>query len=165
MVVNLDSYSIGHSNWNFLFLGSLKPGESNWNHFWYAVSLSQAPRLKNFLYSEGKALDAIKSTTFGALYDLPSFGYPAMTEGTGVVRGYLLSFADDSWMPSIDELEEYDPRRSIEENVYNRVKIDVYSDDGSYLGKHWGYSMQMSRIRSFGGVLIESGEWSPKSRK
>ena len=114
-------------------------------------------------YSEGKVVDAIKSTTFGTLYDLPSFGYPAMAEGTGVVRGYLLSFADDSWMTPIDGLEEYDPKGPMEENVYNRVKIDVYSDDGSYLGKHWGYSMKMSRIRSFGGVLIESGEWSPKS--
>lgn len=107
-------------------------------------------------------MEAIKSTTFGALYDLPKFGYPAMTEGNSIVRGYLLSFPDDSWMPGIDELEEYADGRPAEENVYNRVKIDVYSDDGSYLGKHWGYSMQLSRIRSYDGIFLESGEWSPR---
>jgi gamma-glutamylcyclotransferase (GGCT)/AIG2-like uncharacterized protein YtfP len=127
--------------------GTLKPGECNWDK-----------------YCEGRVTEVIKAQTFGKLYDFPELGYPAMSEGDDVVRGYLLSFVDDSWQGPIDELEEYDPTLSLEENIYQRSKIEVYTDDGQPLGSSWGYSMLPSRIASLGGIEVKSGEWKPLTK-
>jgi gamma-glutamylcyclotransferase (GGCT)/AIG2-like uncharacterized protein YtfP len=86
-----------------------------------------------------------------------------MTAGEGTVRGYLLTFKDDSWLGPIDGLEEYDPARPREDNMYNREEIDVFGEDGSFLGSHYGYSMSTARVLGYRGILVE-GEWQSRGR-
>lgn len=68
----------------------------------------------------------------GYLYALP-FGYPAMTIGSGTVRGFLLSFYNPECLTRLDEFEQHDPsefRRYkpdliLAENQYERKQIEV----------------------------------------
>jgi gamma-glutamylcyclotransferase (GGCT)/AIG2-like uncharacterized protein YtfP len=122
--------------------GTLKPGEYNYQY-----------------YCAGKVVEAIKAYTWGQLYHL-TLGYPALTTGNDKVTGFLLTFADKEILKSLDELEDYCPQRSPQENEYQRQKIPVYDLAGQSLGKAWGYVMALEKVQQFGGVLVPSGWWT-----
>lgn len=122
--------------------GTLKPGE-----FYYPQ------------YCEGKCVEAREARVKGQLFDLP-FGYPAMTEGEGVVYGYLFQFADEQILRDLDELEDYDPTRSTDANEYQRVAVEVCDLSGGAIGRAWTYVMSAERVRRSGGVFLADGVWT-----
>jgi len=121
--------------------GTLKPGEENYP-----------------AYCEGKAIAVQPAYTYGKLYHL-CLGYPAMTVGTEKVQGYVLTFADESNLVELDELETFDPQGLPENNEYQRKMIPLYDLEDQYLGQAWGYLMNLEKIEAFEGVFIPSGCW------
>lgn len=122
--------------------GTLKPGERNYP-----------------IYCEGKTLQEKEAYTNGTLYHL-SLGYPGLLEGEGKARGILLTFADETALLELDELEDYRLGRSARENEYQRKKIPVYSLAQEFLGEVWGYVMTPEKIRQYQGKPILSGCWT-----
>ena len=122
--------------------GTLKPGEYNYQK-----------------YCQGKTIAEIPAYTIGELYHLAP-GYPAITEGNRRVEGYLLSFAGDDILKSLDILEGYSDRDASECNDYNRQLIEVYSLSGEPLAQAWGYIMSKKNIAAFGGKILNCDRWS-----
>jgi gamma-glutamylcyclotransferase (GGCT)/AIG2-like uncharacterized protein YtfP len=121
--------------------GTLKPGECNYDRYCaHAVVGKQA------------------AIVYGQLFDLP-LGYPALTPGPGVVHGFLLEFANDSVLAQLDELEEYDPQRPIEQNEYVRIRVKTFSPQHQPLGVAWAYQMPLEQAKRFGGVRLPHGLW------
>jgi gamma-glutamylcyclotransferase (GGCT)/AIG2-like uncharacterized protein YtfP len=120
--------------------GTLKPGESN------------------YYLCENYVIAAKKAIAKGKLFHLP-VGYPAMTPGEGKVYGYLLSFPDSQILPTLDELEDYDPQKPMSENIYNRQYIDVFQPNGVYLSHAWAYLMTLEKVNQFGGIPVLDGCW------
>lgn len=100
-----------------------------------------------------------RAIAFGQLYHLP-LGYPAMTPGNSQVHGFLLTFAEPAILSHLDELEDYNPNRSPEENEYNRQFIETYNLAGKSLGLAWAYLMTSEQVQRLGGVFMSSGWWS-----
>lgn len=123
--------------------GTLKPGEINYQRF-----------------CTGKVIDAQKATTLGQLFALP-MGYPAMTNGTEVIHGYLLTFGDSQILNVLDELEDYQRAREISINLYNRESAEVYDLKGWSLGRAWIYVMNPERVIKLGGIHLVDGCWNP----
>ena len=85
--------------------------------------------------------------THGTIYDLHC-GFPAYTrEGSGVVRGELLT-ADDAAFRMMDRLEGY-PR------LYRREEIEVVTEAGGRV-RAWVYIMN---ALPEGATPIASGDW------
>ncbi len=122
--------------------GTLKPGEANYQR-----------------YCAGKVIEAKRAIAFGQLFDLP-LGYPAMTSGESLVHGFLLTFSDSAILTLLDELEDYDPHRTLEENEYNRKQIETYNLIGQALGLAWAYFMAAEQVQHLQGIPIPSGCWS-----
>ncbi|HEY9596954.1 MAG TPA: gamma-glutamylcyclotransferase [Cyanophyceae cyanobacterium] len=121
--------------------GTLKPGEINYQR-----------------YCVGKVVEAQEAIAYGQLFDL-SLGYPAMTLGENPVQGCLLTFADPAILSALDELEDYNPHRALEENEYYRQQIETYNLAGQSLGMAWVYLMTPEQVQHLDGVLITSGCW------
>ncbi|MFB6276352.1 MAG: gamma-glutamylcyclotransferase [Halothece sp.] len=121
--------------------GTLKPGEANFER-----------------YCGGKVSKVTPAYTFGHLYALP-VGYPAMTTGDTEVSGVLLTFSDEQLLADIDGLEDYDPKRPAEDNLYQREWLTLYAPSGESLGKAWGYRMAFWRVQQLGGIFLPSGCW------
>jgi gamma-glutamylcyclotransferase (GGCT)/AIG2-like uncharacterized protein YtfP len=130
--------------------GTLKPGEENY------------PR-----YCEGRVKNYQSAFTLGNLFDLPQ-GYPAMTSGNQRVYGYLLEFGDAEALSSLDELEDYHPAREESENLYYRVKQEIFlasevrekfPQPQISLGLAWVYLMTESRVRQMRGKIVVGGCW------
>lgn len=125
--------------------GTLKPGEVNYNR-----------------YCLGKVVEETRAIAFGQLFDLP-VGYPAMTPGDSPVSGFLLTFTDTAILGVLDDLEGYNPHRTLDKNEYYRQKIQIYNLARQSLGWAWGYRMNSERVNRLGGIPIPSGWWSQKS--
>ena len=82
-----------------------------------------------------------------------------MTVGAEQVQGYLLTFADESNLVELDELETFDPKGLPENNEYQRQMIPIYDLEDQYLGQAWGYVMNLEKIEAFGGIFLPSGWW------
>jgi gamma-glutamylcyclotransferase (GGCT)/AIG2-like uncharacterized protein YtfP len=121
--------------------GTLKPGERN-----YAI------------YCQNKVIEIDEVYTQGYLYHL-MLGYPAMILGEGKVRGYLLSFGDETVLKDLDHLENYDQQRSPQNNQYLRQELPIYQLTGKPCGQAWGYIMTPDTVKKFGGKLLPSGWW------
>jgi len=131
--------------------GTLKPGEINYQR-----------------YCADKVLTVKRAIAFGQLYHLP-FGYPAMTLSSDCaersakgdrVEGFVLSFPNVEVLNYLDLLEDYHPRRPIEENEYYRQQIDTYNLDLTSLSSAWVYLMTLKQINTFGGRRLPDGWWS-----
>jgi len=120
--------------------GTLKPGESNFDRHCQ------------------KALEIQEAIAYGTLYALP-MGYPAMTCGNSLVHGFLLSFSDPKILIALDELEDYCPDRSIEQNEYYRQKTQTFSLTRQPLGDAWVYLMELEKAKRL-GVLLPEGHWT-----
>jgi gamma-glutamylcyclotransferase (GGCT)/AIG2-like uncharacterized protein YtfP len=130
------------SNLKVFVYGTLKPGEYNYQR-----------------YCEGKVVEEKRAIAFGQLFNLP-LGYPAMTLGESPVQGFVLTFSNPAFLDVLDELEDYNPHRTPEENEYIRQQIETYNLSGQSLGLAWVYLMTVEQVQRFGGVLMPSGWWS-----
>ena len=126
---------------NIFVYGTLKPGESNY----YLC--------KNYVIAAKPAI------AHGKLFHLP-IGYPAMTLGQDQVHGYLLSFANSQLLPTLDELEDYDPKQPKSENIYNRQYIEVFQPKEASLGQAWAYLMTPEKVSQFAGIPVLDGCWN-----
>jgi gamma-glutamylcyclotransferase (GGCT)/AIG2-like uncharacterized protein YtfP len=122
--------------------GTLKPGECNYSY-----------------YCAKSVVEAIPAYTWGNLYHLP-LGYPGMTLGNSKIAGFVLTFSNEKILASLDELEDYEPERSPQENEYQRQKILVYELSGKLLGEVWGYLMTSERVKQLEGIFVPSGWWT-----
>ena len=129
---------------NVFVYGTLKPGERNYLY-----------------YCAGKTIRETKAYVRGELSHLP-LGYPAMTEGDKKIEGYLLTFANNSILTSLDELEDYHPDRSPDLNEYYRQQVPVYNLANDFLEKAWIYLMNLEKIKQLQGTILDSGCWSSK---
>ncbi|MGF1487705.1 MAG: gamma-glutamylcyclotransferase [Prochloraceae cyanobacterium] len=126
----------------FFVYGTLKPGEINYN-----------------IYCKDLVIEEKLALAKGILYDLP-LGYPAIIEGEGWVKGYLLTFKDKSISNTLDALEDYQPGRSPLENEYYRKLITVYNPKQIQIGLAWGYFMTWEKVKKFKGIKNLSGCWN-----
>ena len=126
---------------NVFVYGTLKPGESNYQSY-CAIDVIKAKR----------------AITFGQLFALP-LGYPAMTLGSCVIHGFLLSFSNHVILERLDWLEDYNPNRSFGQNEYYRQQIETYNLALDSLGLAWVYLMTLEQVKYHGGLLIPSGWW------
>ncbi|BAZ18160.1 hypothetical protein NIES4071_100430 [Calothrix sp. NIES-4071] len=134
--------------------GTLKPGEENY-----------------IKYCADRVIDSQPAFAMGKLYALPQ-GYPAMTQGSSPVWGYMLSFADSEILAELDELEDYHPSRHSSENLYNRQYINIFSQDHTKtspgrpqrIGQVWAYLMEESLVHQLGGAIQDDGLWSGHSK-
>ncbi|MEM0979115.1 MAG: gamma-glutamylcyclotransferase family protein [Cyanobacteria bacterium P01_H01_bin.58] len=122
--------------------GTLKPGEAYYEEYCAPYVVSVTPSL-----------------TRGCLYHLPQ-GYPALTVGDRWVTGSLLHFRNDSRLAQMDEFEDYNTAVPAVQNLYIRQWRPIFTTDQQPLGSAWMYVMQVSRVVSYGGVLIPEGQWS-----
>ncbi|MDJ0725329.1 MAG: gamma-glutamylcyclotransferase [Prochloraceae cyanobacterium] len=125
----------------FFVYGTLKPGEINYK-----------------LYCQGLVVEEKLALTKGLLFDL-SLGYPAMMEGEGWIKGYLLTFKEKSILDTLDRLEDYQEKRSPSENEYYRKLIAIYNPELIEIGQAWGYFMNSEKIKQFQGIRLFSGCW------
>lgn len=121
--------------------GTLKPGESNY-----------------LRYCSGKVVQSQVAIALGRLFELP-MGYPAMTKGAGWVQGSLLGFQTWQMLEQLDYLEDYNPNRSPDKNLYNRQQIEVFNLNQQPLGDAWVYLMSSAKIQRLGGVFLPQGHW------
>lgn len=108
----------------------------------------------------GKTVREIPAQVHGRLYHLAA-GYPALLQGAGWVKGYLLEFRDSAAtvLRDIDELEDFSEDRPSSENEYQRVPIEVFTPRGESLGTALTYLMSREQITAMGGVPLPTGEW------
>lgn len=130
------------TNLQVFVYGTLKPEECNYS-----------------AYCQGKTISLQRVYTYGKLYHL-CLGYPAMAIGTEKIKGYLLTFPDESYLIDLDKLEFFDPQTAKENNEYQRQLIPIYNMEDQYLGKAWGYLMDLQKIIAFQGISIPSGWWT-----
>jgi gamma-glutamylcyclotransferase (GGCT)/AIG2-like uncharacterized protein YtfP len=123
--------------------GTLKPGEAN-----YQAYCGDRPHRAQPAY------------TWGRLYHLPAYGYPAMTHGIERIMGVLLTFEAADILAILDPLETYEEGRSPEHNEYDRQQIEVFTPGGQSLGRVWGYVMRPALVEQYGGIWVASGQWS-----
>jgi gamma-glutamylcyclotransferase (GGCT)/AIG2-like uncharacterized protein YtfP len=124
--------------------GTLKPGESNHDRYCQSVTHIEM------------------AIVYGALYALP-MGYPALTIGESFVQGSLLTFASSQILTELDELEEYQPDRPLEENEYYRQKTKTFSPTHQPLGTAWVYMMELEKAKRLGGILLPEGNWTGRN--
>lgn len=129
--------------------GSLMPGAANWQR-----------------YCEHRVAELHPARARGRLYQL-SDGYLAMAqpETAGAkretlpwVRGWLLVLRSEAALQDIDRLEDFDPARPLEENVYLRTRIECFADGAAAnpasLGEAWVYTMTAARLAHEGAVEL-----------
>ena len=124
---------------NIFVYGTLKPNYTNYDR-----------------YCADQVIDRQQAIAIGKLFNLP-MGYPAMTVGNAKVQGYLLTFADDLILESLDELEDYQRDRPSHQNLYDRREVEVFDLEKKPLGLAWAYLMQPEQIIQFGGVANPDG--------
>lgn len=130
---------------NVFVYGTLKPGEANYDR-----------------YCANTVLYAKEAIAYGYLFSLP-LGYPAMTIGDLPVYGFLLEFAELSVLDQLDDLEGYDPNRTVDQwhqNEYWRVRQTVFTPDRQPLGDVWMYQMKPEQVKQLGGIWLPQGRWS-----
>jgi gamma-glutamylcyclotransferase (GGCT)/AIG2-like uncharacterized protein YtfP len=125
--------------------GTLKPGETYYES-----------------YCAGRVRETQVAIAYGQLYALP-LGYPAMTEGSDPIQGFLFSLMDAHALADLDELEDYSPDRPAADNEYSRRCIEVFSPDGQSLGTAWGYFMTPEQVQCLGGVVVPHGYWTAQA--
>lgn len=138
--------------------GTLQPGEIN-DWVWADAVVKAQPAI-----------------AIGQLYHLP-FGYPALSEGTQTVHGFLLCFADPSILQRLDEFERHDPialhpfigTDSPQDYNYDRQWIEVFALDFEVfdldrrsLGQAWVYRMTIAQINKIGGIPLSTEQWNSR---
>lgn len=134
------------SRYSVFVYGTLQPGER-----YYGA------------YCADAVIEVVPAIAYGELYDLP-LGYPAMTVGDRAIQGYWLTFNSPDALARLDELEDYVPGRSPQDNEYQRETIEVFTLDRQPLGYAWVYRMSTERAIALGGTLHPSPAWTGRTR-
>lgn len=135
-----------NSRYSVFVYGTLQPGERYYGP-----------------YCADAVIEAVPAIAHGELYDLP-LGYPAMTPGDRPIQGYCLTFDSPDALARLDELEEYEPGRSPQENEYQRETIEVFSLDRQPLGYAWVYRMSTEQAITLGGTRHADPYWTGRTR-
>mgnify|MGYP000243992990 CR=1 FL=1 len=98
----------------------------------------------------------------GQLYDLPA-GHPAVGEGEGWIRGYLLVLPNDALLARVDALEGFDPSRPQRANRYQRREVPCRTPTGAPLGRAYAYFMTPQRLAEEGAIPLAEGYWPPSA--
>jgi gamma-glutamylcyclotransferase (GGCT)/AIG2-like uncharacterized protein YtfP len=114
-----------------------------------------------------KLVESCDAIVFGTLYHLP-LGYPALTDGTDLIYGSLLSFSDPNILQMMDEYEMHDPDdlqrffpdQTLEDPEYGRQEIEVFNLHQHSLGSAWAYRMTMQQVDRLQGIRVPNGKWS-----
>jgi gamma-glutamylcyclotransferase (GGCT)/AIG2-like uncharacterized protein YtfP len=129
--------------------GTLKPGERFHNHYCAQALVNSRP-----------------AWVQGLLYHLPAENYPALTQGVGWVKGYLLTFAEPAILRLLDGLEDYQPERLAQDNEYQREVKDIFDEPfeqvstSRLLAQAWVYWMEKTAIERRRGIYLPTGDWS-----
>ncbi len=130
------------SELRFFVYGTLKPGQIGFLRYCQAHQPQVQP-----------------AKTSGRIYHLP-VGYPAMTAEPGQVQGVLLRFPPNpEILHTIDRYEDHDPQAPPAQNLYQRLKQEIWSLTGKSLGLAWIYLMEVEKVQQQGGVWLEQGYW------
>lgn len=93
----------------------------------------------------------------GVLYDLP-YGYPAVTDGCGVVKGEIMVVRSiEKVLAVLDELEDYYGPGD-ERNLYVRVIREVKTGGGDKLPAYMYLWTEPGKLGSL-GTFIKDGDW------
>ena len=122
--------------------GTLKPGGVNYAR-----------------YCDRKVKSEIPAYIKGILCHLP-VGYPAMIEGEGKVKGFLLTFNNYNALNALDRLEGYQAQRASNLNEYYRYLVPVYNLENNLIDKAWAYFMTPAKVKQYQGTIITSGYWA-----
>ena len=131
--------------------GTLKPGERNYQS-----------------YCGDRVIAAVPALIPGKLFALPA-GYPALVweKQSNWVQGFLLTFATNEPLQSLDQLEDYQENRPAAENLYQRRQVTVFSSKLQQppkppiaLAQAWVYLMEQKQIAQLGGIFLPRGCWS-----
>lgn len=123
--------------------GTLKPGESNY------------PK-----YCQEKMIDAAPAIIWGELFHLKKRGYPGLSKGNHKVYGILLTFPDHHILSDLDQLEDYQPERSPQDNEYQREEAEIFDLNLQSLGHAYVYFMLKERIKALEGIPLPDGQWT-----
>lgn len=128
---------------------------------------SLKPDEYNYFVCADRVIFSTPAIAYGSLYHLP-FGYPAMTEGSNRIQGYLLTFDDPEMLTLLDEFETHEPELLIpfaptQNCDYTRHSVEVFDLDGRSLGKAWTYLMTEAQIKCLQGVRLTTGSWSAQN--
>jgi gamma-glutamylcyclotransferase (GGCT)/AIG2-like uncharacterized protein YtfP len=129
----------------FFFYGTLRRGQSN-----------------HHLVS-GAVESVVPATTAGRIYHLPA-GYPALTDGDGVVHGDLVTFAAGGLRELVARLDDLEGvvEGAPEKSLYLRELRWTRTARGR--ARAWCYVFPAERLAGGAGELVEGGDWV-KSRQ
>jgi gamma-glutamylcyclotransferase (GGCT)/AIG2-like uncharacterized protein YtfP len=101
-----------------------------------------------------------KAKLFGKLYDL-DVGYPALQlGGSEWVYGNILNFTSEALLKKLDELEGYNPLRSIAQNEYQRVSAIAYDLNETKIGFVETYIMELEQLKHYEWRHLPEGYWN-----
>ncbi|MGF1512769.1 MAG: gamma-glutamylcyclotransferase [Elainellaceae cyanobacterium] len=144
--------------------GTLKPGEANYARYCAGRVASQQPAIApGYLYALPVGYPAMIARDQGEeILDRQSQSFTA--EGReAVVWGYRLQLKRPDDLALLDELEDYLPQRSPEQNEYYRCAVSLLTPSRQPLGAAWAYLMEPWRVRQVGGYRIAQGQWTGHS--
>jgi gamma-glutamylcyclotransferase (GGCT)/AIG2-like uncharacterized protein YtfP len=122
--------------------GTLKPGEVNYSQ-----------------YCQDQVISVRRAIVGGMLYTFPDRDYPAMVLGQGWVKGYVLTFPTVEILKTLDELEDYDPNRTSEQNEYQRCRVTVFEpEQQAPITEAWTYMMLIDQVIERGGIALSQGK-------
>lgn len=127
--------------------GTLMPGQSAWEQF-----------------CAGQVTAAMPARVQARMYHLPRRGFPAIAESddpSSLVDGFLLYFADESFLSTLDEYEDYYPDQPAANCFYYRKHIACLDPTGVPFDSAWTYFMSADKIIAERGILCGRGLWKP----
>ena len=124
---------------------------------------SLRPNFFNFeKYLEGKTLDIKPAVLKNMdLYHIPYKGYPAITKGTGVVVGEIITVKDyDSTVKAIDIMEGFLGENN-PNNEYHKILLEVNHLNSNKKEKCYTYFYNADIDKDFNekAVFISDGDW------
>ncbi len=78
----------------------------------------------------------------------------------GWFGGTYFFFENADILKDLDILEDYQSDRNQRENEYQRKLIEIYKQENQNIEKAWAYLMKLEKIKSYGGIPIESGNFN-----
>lgn len=123
--------------------GTLMPGHCRWEFL--------AELLSDISYELRPAV-----LSGADMYDVSGF-FPAVVQGTGVVRGVVVitDRFPDELIPTLDEIEGFSPQRL--DSLYERKEVTVATTSGPVRAQTYFYAQDTDGLKK-----IENGRWEGK---
>lgn len=110
---------------------------------------------------KGKAITEQDGYVLGNLYHLEEKGYPALVEGTNVVKGQLIKIPNDQKLiATLDEIENFHGAGN-KHNEYELKKVNVFDKDHKIIATANAYFYNTENDENFktSAKLILNGDW------